>query len=65
MKRPFPPETQVPEHQAFGLYAPSFTMDVPPGNMRDENTDEYISKIEAIYESVTVEISRRTTSTKA
>ena len=55
------PDAQVPEHQAFGQYAPSFTMDVPPGNMRDENTDEYISKIEAVYETVASEITRRST----
>lgn len=34
------------------MYAPSFTLDVPAGNVRDENTDEYLTNMDAIFERV-------------
>jgi histone deacetylase 8 len=44
--RPLSLETEIPDHVAFPLYAPSFTLDVPPGNMQDLNTDEYLLTVE-------------------
>jgi histone deacetylase 8 len=34
------------------MYAPSFTLDVPAGNVRDENSDDYLTEIDAIFERV-------------
>ncbi len=34
------------------MYAPSFTLDVPAGNVRDENSDEYLTEIDTIFERV-------------
>ncbi|KAI0056362.1 Arginase/deacetylase [Artomyces pyxidatus] len=49
-------DTQIPDHGAFPLYAPSFTLDVPPGNVRDENTEEYLTHVEGVFEGVVQEI---------
>ena len=35
------------------MYAPSFTLDVPAGNVRDENSDEYLTEIDSIFERIT------------
>ncbi|KZT39446.1 histone deacetylase complex protein [Sistotremastrum suecicum HHB10207 ss-3] len=42
---PILPERDIPDHAAFPLYGPSFTFDVPGGNMRDENSSEYVQRI--------------------
>lgn len=34
------------------MYAPSFTLDVPAGNVRDENSDEYLTEIDSIFERI-------------
>ncbi|TFY74746.1 hypothetical protein EWM64_g9264 [Hericium alpestre] len=52
-------ETPIPDHGAFPAYAPSFTLDVPPGNARDQNSDEYLSRIEGVYEEITRSIGQR------
>ncbi|KAI0317555.1 histone deacetylase complex protein [Amylostereum chailletii] len=39
-------DTPIPDHKAFPLYAPSFTLDVPAGNARDHNTPQDIADIE-------------------
>jgi len=54
--QPISLETDIPDHDAFPLYAPSFTLDIPPGNMRDENADEYIQHIEDVYRRITHQI---------
>ncbi|KAL9709917.1 hypothetical protein Ac2012v2_006977 [Leucoagaricus gongylophorus] len=43
--RPLDLDTDIPDHSGFPLYAPSFTLDVPPGNMQDRNTPEYLNNI--------------------
>ena len=45
-------DTPVPNHAGFTIYAPSFTLDVPPSNVRDENTEGYLVKVDAIFEHV-------------
>ncbi|KAI0249263.1 histone deacetylase 8 [Lactifluus subvellereus] len=45
-------DTPIPNHAGFPMYAPSFTLDVPAGNIRDENTDEYLTKLDAIFERI-------------
>ncbi|KAF9262290.1 Arginase/deacetylase [Marasmius fiardii PR-910] len=38
LDKPLPLDTRIPiSHDGFPLYAPSFTLDVPPGNMEDLN----------------------------
>ncbi|KAG9088555.1 hypothetical protein FRC06_001976 [Ceratobasidium sp. 370] len=48
----------IPDHAAFLQYAPSFTLDVPAGNMRDENTDQELGHIESTFETLISRIQR-------
>jgi histone deacetylase 8 len=34
------------------MYAPSFTLDVPAGNVRDENSEDYLTEIDTVFERV-------------
>lgn len=43
--RALPPDTDIPDHAAFPLYAPSFTLGVPAGNAPDRNEDADLNKI--------------------
>ncbi|KAF9073050.1 Arginase/deacetylase [Rhodocollybia butyracea] len=46
--KPIPVSTNIPDHPShsgFPLYAPSFTLDVPAGNMQDTNTVEYLAEV--------------------
>lgn len=45
-------DAPIPNHAGFPIYAPSFTLDVPPSNVRDENTESYLTKVDAIFERV-------------
>ena len=49
-------DTPVPDHSAFPLYGPSFTLEILPGNMKDENTDEYIHNLKEIFSAVCCKI---------
>ena len=49
---PLAPDTPIPNHAGFPMYAPSFILDVPASNVRDENTDEYLTKVDATFEDV-------------
>ncbi|KIJ61496.1 hypothetical protein HYDPIDRAFT_96532 [Hydnomerulius pinastri MD-312] len=49
---PLPLDTPIPDHRAFPLYQPSFTLDVPAGNMQDQNSEEYLQDVETHYERV-------------
>jgi histone deacetylase 8 len=51
----------IPEHALWPQYAPSFTLEIEKGNMTDENTEEYIAKINETFQIV----SRRITSHRA
>ena len=46
LRRPLPLDSDIPDHNAFPLYAPSFTLDVPAGNAQDQNTEEYLQTVE-------------------
>ena len=52
MGMPLSLETPIPDHSAFSSYSPSFVLDVPKGNMRDESSDEYLSKIGKVFDIV-------------
>ncbi|KAI6142827.1 hypothetical protein BKA82DRAFT_532135 [Pisolithus tinctorius] len=47
-----PVDTDILEHRALPLYQPSFTLDVPAGNMRDENSEEYLLEVERRFERI-------------
>ncbi|KAF5351084.1 hypothetical protein D9756_008458 [Leucocoprinus leucothites] len=50
--QPLDLEADIPDHPGFPLYAPSFTVDVPPGNMRDHNTPEYLDNLRTRFSEV-------------
>jgi histone deacetylase 8 len=49
MSRTLPLDTEIPDHFAFPAYGPSFTLDIPAGNMRDLNGEEYLTEIEHCF----------------
>ncbi|KAF8508253.1 histone deacetylase 8 [Hysterangium stoloniferum] len=58
--QPLPLEADIPDHNGFPSYEPSFTLDIPAGNMRDENTDEYLEHIEQVYSQVVGRLGAKT-----
>jgi len=42
---PLAPDTPIPNHAGFPMYAPSFILDVLASSVHDENTDEYLTKV--------------------
>ncbi|PPR08241.1 hypothetical protein CVT24_001283 [Panaeolus cyanescens] len=52
LDNPLDLESNIPDHAGFPLYAPSFTLDVPQGNMVDRNTEEYLDHILQRYELI-------------
>ncbi|GBE87672.1 Histone deacetylase phd1 [Sparassis crispa] len=59
---PIPLESDIPDHDAFPLYAPSFTLDVPSGTMQDQNTEKYLSEVEECFSYVAGVIEKRLSS---
>ncbi|KAF9220724.1 histone deacetylase 8 [Gyrodon lividus] len=57
--KPLPLEMQIPDHRAFPLYQPSFTLDVPVGNMQEQNSKEYLQHVEDIYERIQTILQQR------
>ncbi|KAL1671289.1 hypothetical protein EV122DRAFT_226819 [Schizophyllum commune] len=51
LDRPLPLSTPIPDHTFFPAYAPSFILDVPPSTMQDQNTEAYLQKVEAAFQS--------------
>ncbi|KAA1477915.1 Arginase/deacetylase [Dentipellis sp. KUC8613] len=49
---PLPLDTPIPEHAGFPLYAPGFTLDVLPGNVRDENGDAWVEEVCGVFGEV-------------
>ncbi|KAG0706890.1 hypothetical protein DFH29DRAFT_898822 [Suillus ampliporus] len=45
-------DADIPEYSGYLHFKPSFTLDVPAGNMQDQNTEEYFQIIEATYEPI-------------
>ncbi|KAF7334219.1 Hist-deacetyl domain-containing protein [Mycena sanguinolenta] len=52
-------DTPIPDHPYFPLYAPSFLLDVPAGNMQDQNSDDYLRAVEEAFDSVVATIGER------
>ncbi|EIW55921.1 histone deacetylase 8 [Trametes versicolor FP-101664 SS1] len=59
LDRPLSLEADIPDHSAFPLYAPSFILDVPPGNTQDQNTAEYLQHAESVFAQITETIRER------
>ncbi|TFK66344.1 histone deacetylase complex protein [Pluteus cervinus] len=45
-------DTHIPDHHSFPQYEPSFTLDIPSGNMQDLNTEADLQEIESCYHQV-------------
>ncbi|KAK7046839.1 Hist-deacetyl domain-containing protein [Favolaschia claudopus] len=54
-------DTQIPDHPYFPLYAPSFILEVPAGNMQDQNSEDYLHTIDKAFDDVVATIARRMT----
>ncbi|KIM48692.1 hypothetical protein M413DRAFT_59621 [Hebeloma cylindrosporum] len=54
-------ETEIPDHVGFPLYGPSFTLDVPAGNMTDHNTEEYLTSVKQCFDNVIISLEQRMT----
>ncbi|KAJ7322846.1 hypothetical protein DFH08DRAFT_712298 [Mycena albidolilacea] len=52
-------DTQIPDHPYFPLYAPSFILDVPAGNMQDQNSEDYLCTLDEAFAGVVAEIIER------
>ncbi|EJF58949.1 histone deacetylase complex protein [Dichomitus squalens] len=50
--RILPLDSDIPDHGAFPLYASSFTLDVPSGNIQDQNTDAYLERVDQVFAQV-------------
>jgi len=54
--RPLEAGADIPDHPFFSAYGPSFTLDVPAGTMRDENTaaslDHIVSLVNVIADKI-------------
>ncbi|KAI0634980.1 histone deacetylase 8 [Trametes polyzona] len=55
-------DADIPDHAGFPLYAPSFILDVPPGNIQDRNTEQYLQHVEDVYSQVIERLSERVAS---
>ena len=57
--RPLSLEADIPDHGAFPLYAPSFTLDVPAGHVQDKNTEDYLQRVSDVFAQVVEAIQQR------
>jgi histone deacetylase 8 len=55
---PLPLDIDIPDHDGFPSYGPSFTLDIPAGNMLDDNTDEYLREVEQAYGQIAEKLKR-------
>ncbi|KAM0748508.1 Arginase/deacetylase [Meredithblackwellia eburnea MCA 4105] len=58
LTQPIPTSTESME-ESFETFAPSFTLDVPAGEMRDRNTEETLQKVESAFEGYANELRRK------
>ncbi|WVQ99541.1 hypothetical protein IAU59_006677 [Kwoniella sp. CBS 9459] len=49
-------DTPIPHHDHFEAYEPSFTLEVPAGHMRDENTSKDLDKARDAYKTISERI---------
>ncbi|KAH9855639.1 histone deacetylase 8 [Lenzites betulinus] len=65
LDRPLSLDADIPDHGAFPIYAPSFILDIPPGNMQDKNTPQYLQHVEDVFSQVINRIRDRVERTTA
>jgi histone deacetylase 8 len=51
-------DIDIPHHDFFTTYAPNYTIEVTPGNVKDENSPEYIREINETYDVLAERITR-------
>ncbi|KAJ7033208.1 hypothetical protein C8F04DRAFT_1105541 [Mycena alexandri] len=56
---PLSPDLSIPDHDHFPVYAPSFVLDVPAGNMQDQNSDDYLETVKQTFNGVAAVIAER------
>ncbi|KAJ7138492.1 histone deacetylase complex protein [Mycena crocata] len=56
---PLPLDTEIPDHVHFPAYAPSFVLDVPAGNMQDQNSRDYLDAVEESFDGAIAAIAER------
>ncbi|KAJ7098377.1 histone deacetylase complex protein [Mycena epipterygia] len=59
LDHPLSLETEIPDHTHFPAYAPSFSLDVPAGNMQDQNSDDYLRTVDESFDGVVAAIAER------
>jgi histone deacetylase 8 len=59
MRQPLSLDAEIPDHKAFPLYGHSFTLDVPAGNMQDQNIDGYLTTVESGFSDVFIAMRER------
>ncbi|KAJ7698742.1 hypothetical protein B0H17DRAFT_927409 [Mycena rosella] len=52
-------DTEIPDHAHFPAYAPSFSLDVPAGNMQDQNSADYLDLVDAAFDAGVAAIADR------
>lgn len=53
-------ETEIPtEIDEYEVFKPSFTLDVPMGNMRDQNSEEKLLEVENAFKKYAEELSKK------
>ncbi|EIN09162.1 Arginase/deacetylase [Punctularia strigosozonata HHB-11173 SS5] len=57
--RPLPLDADIPDHSTFPVYAPSFVLDVPAGNMQDRNSLRDLANVEVMFTRVCDILRRR------
>ncbi|KAF8880021.1 histone deacetylase complex protein [Infundibulicybe gibba] len=57
--KPLNLEAEIPDHSGFPLYGPSFTLDIPAGNMQDLNDDQYLLLLESRYDAIVQSLEKR------
>ncbi|KAK4683692.1 hypothetical protein P7C73_g6540, partial [Tremellales sp. Uapishka_1] len=56
--RDLSPETNIPPYEHFPAFAPSFTMEIPPSNIPDENTSAYLSQAAEVFAALSTRIAK-------
>lgn len=61
MGQPLSLDVEIPDHKAFPLYGHSFTLDVPSGNMQDQNHEDYLQAVESSFADALAAMKERMT----
>jgi histone deacetylase 8 len=59
LDKPLLRDQDIPDHAHFEAYAPSFTLDVPAGTMRDQNTESRLKEVETVFARIAMDVRSR------